>query len=374
MATDQPDPHRPGTPEPTVGRPAYDRFAIAALASGLLCFVPPLGLILGAIALVGIRRTGRRGRGPALAGMALSATGTLLMVLFFTTTGGEALRERLVKALGRSTGQASVTAGLEPRDCFDEPGAPKDPADLATYAVVDIDEASCEDPHDAEVYARLDLPAGAFPGDGEVVAVVDQWCAEQMSAYSPDAWKLYEQARFHFYPPSEEDWARGERGAVCAFAPAEYGDQLTGSLRQDGDALDRHQRAYLEAAGQLNAALARVPLDDVEEALVHHQEWGSDVAGYLGLYAQDLRDHKWEGEAAPLAAELAEKADGVRGEWEKLAMLEDVDAFCDQWAVAEQTVADDVAGTVAALRTQLKLSTPRPVTTEYQYPPSSLLF
>ncbi|MEU3554237.1 hypothetical protein [Streptomyces fragilis] len=79
--------------------------------------------------------------------------------------------------------------------------------------------------------------------------------------------------------------------------------ELPSGLRQDRDACSSHQLAYLEAAGEINAVPARVPLGDMEAELWVYQEWSNEVAGYLGLFSAALRDHRWEGEAAPFAAE-----------------------------------------------------------------------
>ncbi|MGW0927578.1 septum formation family protein [Streptomyces sp. NPDC002644] len=314
-----------------------------------------------------VRETERRGRGMAIAGIALFAVGALLTVLVLTTGVGADLREGVARKLGLGAPKTAAIA-LEPGDCFDERAAPED-ADLETHEVPDVDKASCDDPHDGEAYARFDLPAGSYPGEDEVAAVVDERCAEKMHFYSPDAWKLYAHAAFGYYYPAQEDWARGERGAVCVFTPASTGDRLTGSLRQDGSALDPHQRAYLEAAGQVNAALAQVPVGEVEEEyLGAYQWWASDVSSHLWLLAAQLRDHDWEEAEEPIAARLADQADLARQEWDELKETESVDDFTAQCYVAEQALADHAAGTAFTLRESLGLSTGRPITTEYQYP------
>ena len=65
-----------GVPYPVWGqgytpfaRPApVNGVAIASLVLGLLCFLPAVGLILGIIALVQIKKRGERGKGLAIAG------------------------------------------------------------------------------------------------------------------------------------------------------------------------------------------------------------------------------------------------------------------------------------------------------------------
>ncbi|MEU1538752.1 DUF4190 domain-containing protein, partial [Actinacidiphila glaucinigra] len=70
----------PGLP-PAPPRPALDGFAVAALVAGLLCGLPVVGVVLGAVALSRIKRTGDRGKGLAVTGLVLSALGTLYLAV-----------------------------------------------------------------------------------------------------------------------------------------------------------------------------------------------------------------------------------------------------------------------------------------------------
>lgn len=71
--------------QPAYGAPQYPQqpsrgtnaLAIASLIIALICF-PPLGLILGIIALRQIKRTGEEGRGMALAGVWIGAIFTVI--------------------------------------------------------------------------------------------------------------------------------------------------------------------------------------------------------------------------------------------------------------------------------------------------------
>ncbi|MFJ8730701.1 DUF4190 domain-containing protein [Streptomyces bauhiniae] len=76
-------PHAPHTPyaPPTPTNP----FAIASLLTGILCCLPGVGLLLGVVALVQIRKRGQRGRAAAAIGSALSGIGLGLAVLLLTT-------------------------------------------------------------------------------------------------------------------------------------------------------------------------------------------------------------------------------------------------------------------------------------------------
>lgn len=316
---------------------------------------------------------GWRGRRTAIAGVTLCVVGALLAVLVLAT-GGWAEFGRRIGVVGTDARPADARTTLAVGDCFDESGEARATAQPEDHEVPDVEKASCDTPHHGEAYARFDLPDASYPGEGELLYEVDKRCAEEMSSYSADAWKLYRHATYSYYPPAEEDWSRGDRTAVCVFVAAGEGLELPSGLRQDRDAYSGHQRAYLEAAGEINAVLARVPLGDIEAELWVYQEWSNEVAGYLGLFSAALRDHRWEGEAAQFAAELADEADAVRTEWEKMRMLEDVEEFQEQWGTASLALADDTGATVFALRDRLGLSTERPLTTDWQFPDGSQLF
>lgn len=79
---------QPGYPQPYGygGYAAYPKrgtnvLAILALVFAFVC--SPVGIVLGAIGLNQVKRTGEEGRGIAIAGLVLSVVFTLLAVLFF---------------------------------------------------------------------------------------------------------------------------------------------------------------------------------------------------------------------------------------------------------------------------------------------------
>ena len=96
----------------------------------------------------------------------------------------------------------------------------------SSCAVVD-----CAMAHDVELYALVDLPDGAWPGQKELDAAAEQACLDQFGGYVGLA---YEQSAldFPFVTPDEASWAAGDRLVGCiAWDPA---GPLTGSVQGSG--------------------------------------------------------------------------------------------------------------------------------------------
>ncbi|MET8577955.1 DUF4190 domain-containing protein [Streptomyces sp. NPDC005012] len=347
-------------------QPPVSGLAVTSLVFGVLCCVPLFGVVFGVAALVRMRKQPQRGKGLAIAGIALSAVGSVLLALALATGAWGEFRKGFSEGIEEGVREANVTASLEPGDCFDEPGMPEDAAELERYEVDDIREVDCAAPHDGEAFARVDLPAGAYPGEDEVVESADSICSKEMTSYSKDAWRLFQHAYVTYFYPAADNWAVDDRSIVCVYAPLETGERLTGELRQDKADFDAQQLAYLDAVGKVNAALVRTPFDAVEEDLEGYRKWAGDVSDKLAGAAEALRAHDWKPDAAPLAASLADEIDAARGEWKKLAGADDTDDFYLRWGEADSALTDG-AGSVADLREHLGLGVERPDAAEFEY-------
>ncbi|MER5478246.1 DUF4190 domain-containing protein [Streptomyces sp. NPDC002734] len=334
-------------------KPSFNGLAVTALVLGLLCCVPLVGAILGVIALLQIKKNGQRGKGLAVAGIALSTVGALLTVLFFTAGPWDEFKE----GFKEGARDANATASLQPSDCFDEPGAPDAVTGEETYVVEEIVEVPCDVPHQAEVYARLDLPGGSYPGETGVIDQADRRCVEHLYRFPMDAWELAQEATYSYYYPTKVNWSFGDRTVIC-FLASEAGE-LTGSLRKDVTVLDADQLAYLKPVAGLDGALAGAPFAGVDEDLAAHQEWAGEVAGELSTVSEALRSYDWEPEAAPLAARLADELDEAGALWEKLPDTKDGDEFRTGWGEALFALTDGTGG-AEDLREALDLSTDRP--------------
>ena len=72
----------------------------------------------------------------------------------------------------------------------------------------------CTQPHEGEVFAVFDLPAGDYPGSAAVDDQVSRECNDRLTAYSPSAGSDPDVGLFSVYP-LEQNWSRGDRQVVC---------------------------------------------------------------------------------------------------------------------------------------------------------------
>jgi hypothetical protein len=205
----------PGYPPPQ--KPGTNGFAIAALIFGIIGGVL-LGFIFGFIALSQTKRTGQNGRGMAIAGIVLSAMWTIGIILAIILAAATAAK-RDDGGTVRQGGDISATA-LQVGDCVN---------DLKNSTnVLSLPGVPCTQPHEGEVFAVFDLPAGDYPGTAAVDEQVTKECTDRIEAYSPSAARDPGVGLFSVYP-LEQNWNRGDRQVVC-IATAATGT-TTGSIK-----------------------------------------------------------------------------------------------------------------------------------------------
>jgi len=116
-------------------------------------------------------------------------------------------------------GEGAVT-DLRAGQCLDRP-------ETAT-AIEEVEVVPCDDPHDLEVFALVELPDGPYPGDSGRSQVAQEACADRFAAYvgvEPSA-----SARSTgFLVPTEQGWDEGDREVVCLLYDPD--ERLTGSMR-----------------------------------------------------------------------------------------------------------------------------------------------
>lgn len=182
---------QPPPQEPTNG------FAIASLVLGLLGLCAPAGIVFGIMALKQLKRSPQRGRGIAIAGIALSSS-TVLVAAAFVVVGIFSAAPR-----GEKTGQIA-TYRLEAGQCI---RSLRDSPELSSVPVVD-----CAQPHEAEVYHVFMFPAGPYPGENTVDEIAGQQCRTALQPYltaeNPDL-------PFSYLYPQKDSWERADRGVTC---------------------------------------------------------------------------------------------------------------------------------------------------------------
>ncbi|WP_314221319.1 DUF4190 domain-containing protein [Streptomyces zaehneri] len=330
------------------GRPSpVNGVAIAALVLGLLCFLPGVGLLLGIIALVQIRKRGERGKAMAIVGTVLSSVGLAVWVLALSTGGASDFWDGFKEG---ASGNSSFA--LAKGDCFDVPGETFD------EDVYDVDEVDCSGEHDAEVFATVPLTGDSFPGDDHVTDVADDKCYTLQDAYAMDPWVLTDEVDVYYLTPTADSWSWGDREITCVFANVDEKGTLTGSLRADASTLDADQFAFLKAMAAVDDVLFEEPEEYAEEDLASNRTWAGDTGDVTGDQADRLGSRLWETETrkAPVAALVKDMRDAAK-EWAAAEKATDADGFYEHYDKAYAYV--DGATTVTA-RMALGLATTPP--------------
>jgi hypothetical protein len=179
-------------------------FAIASLVFGI-CGGLLLSVIFGIVALVQIKNNGGRGKGMAIAGLALSG----LYVLAF----GVVIAIGVLQGADRDPVSGQVTQGgsvslddLRPGDCIEDLAK-----DELAYSVSVV---PCAQPHRSEVTAVESLIGDVYPGDEAVDVRSGSRCADAAVRYAPTAVEAGE-VEVRFFRPTRDSWARGDRSVIC---------------------------------------------------------------------------------------------------------------------------------------------------------------
>lgn len=119
-------------------------------------------------------------------------------------------------------GEGAVSA-LQAGQCLNQPGA--------STAIEEVEVVPCEDPHDFEVFALVELPGGPYPGDSGMSESARPACRDRFAAYvgvEPSDSVL----ATGFLVPSADGWDGGDREVVCLLY--EPDERLQGSMRASG--------------------------------------------------------------------------------------------------------------------------------------------
>lgn len=194
-------------------------FAIAALVLGCVGGLP-LAVVFALVALRQIRQRGERGRGLAIGGLVASGMWLVLIavvVVVVLATGVERDDEgRIVEG-----GSLSVF-DLRVGDCLGD--VPDDEEYTSLPAV------PCAEPHEGEVYAVFDLPAGDFPGVTQVTGLAEDGCNDRVDVLPP-AVATDPALGLFTITPSDDSWDTGDREVSCLL--------LSGGAPRTGSVFDR---------------------------------------------------------------------------------------------------------------------------------------
>ncbi|SFC72946.1 Septum formation [Streptomyces aidingensis] len=298
-----PQGHGPSWAVPPPPRPPMNGLAVASLATLPTCLAP-VSLILGIVALVQIRRHGQRGKGMAVAGVAVSSAMLLLIGLGITAA-----------ILSDEQGVDELRAG----DCFNtsaEPGGTE-------YAVEVI---PCDQPHNAEAYGEARSGySGDYPGAELLELEAARECAARLQPYVLDVWELSDGLWPSYYYPRRDSWEDfGDRRFLCFLHSGD--GPLEHSLRADASGFTPEQLRFLELSGPLTAALISEPPQEAE--LEDFTGWADEMTRLSRQQSDRLEEAPWETEGvAALAATLAEARRSGAEHWEQAAAATGWDVF-----------------------------------------------
>jgi hypothetical protein len=201
------------------GRPRMDRLSVASFILGLISF-----LILSIpFSIAGLVRTGqgrRRGRGFAIAGLALSVVWVIVIVSVIAFAAG---RQPDRSADGTVTHQGSTSpVNLRVGDCVKLPpitaGEAKE-ADLVTVV-------PCSTPHNAQVFTIIQSTDLTYPGQSALTQEGLHACAVQAVSFIGTSSSNLEVVDF---VPSSQLWSGGDRSERCLLVDG--AEDITGDIR-----------------------------------------------------------------------------------------------------------------------------------------------
>lgn len=186
-------------PEP----PRTNPYAIAALVSAFLCL--PVGLALGIVALVQIRRRPQPGTGLAIAGLAISTVLLGLVVVGIAIRHASGGSDDVLPTYDATQGAAPT---LQLGDCV--------------KSVEDFKEAGgfhrvpCSEPHLGQVFAIELLPDGRWPGAAEAEKQATEICESEFDRREPTM-RLPADTQIWIYNqyPNAFSWAQRDRTVRC---------------------------------------------------------------------------------------------------------------------------------------------------------------
>jgi Domain of unknown function (DUF4190)/Septum formation len=215
--------------------------AIASFVLGLLgafLLTAVLSVILGIAAIAGIRRSGQRGRGLAIAGFALSGAWVVAIVgliVIGAVTGGSN-GNNPPSASGNSaspspaTTQASTPAivnvfSLPVGTCFDNPSG-------SLFSINSVTPIACTKPHNAQVFAQFNVKGTSFPGTTAMERRADNGCNARITGHLEQS-KVTSTMSLHFIFPRQLSWDSGQRRVSCLIVDASR-DLTTSLLARSG--------------------------------------------------------------------------------------------------------------------------------------------
>jgi hypothetical protein len=206
-------------------QPSRSGKAIAALVLGILSLLFGITIVLPLLAIVfGVLALREIGRGAgAVTGRGMAVTGLVLGVVGLVIGGV------LIALIGNEVSTTTGVQNLEVGQCVDLPDVEPE----GETVVFRLDDASCDEPHDGEVFfvGEVGSDGDEFPGARAVDDEIIEQCLPEFERYVGLA---YEQSEFDFtwIYPTADSWDL-DRGFTCLVTGLD-GARLDESVRGSG--------------------------------------------------------------------------------------------------------------------------------------------
>ncbi|WP_435974230.1 DUF4190 domain-containing protein [Streptomyces sp. Qhu_M48] len=323
--------------------------AIGSLVSGIVCCLPPLGLVLGVVALPQIRKRDQAGKGLAVAGIVLSALSCLLLVIGLATGGIGSVWSDFKGGMDEAARSKSPFS-LRTGQCFIDDGK------LEEYTT-DVTVVDCERPHDGEVTGGFKVTGfDTWPGEEAIDKIAVKRCETVNAAYAMDTWAVPQDVWVYYYLPSSQSWRYGDRTVTCSYAGEKK--PFSGSVRADATTLDADQTRLLKNLNPIEALGYQEPEEDPDEDFPVNRAWAGKVVAAIDAARAGLGRASWSGAAAAPVAELGKELDAASKQWARLAAAADADAYWEEYDASWETLPEDLG---AKARTALGLTGTPPV-------------
>jgi hypothetical protein len=175
-------------------------------------------IIFGIVALTQIKNRGDKGKGMAIAGLALSGVwilvcGSAIALGAFSSNRNDA---------GEIVDPGNVSAkAIKVGDCLN---------DLKEGDVKNIAAVPCAQAHSAEVYAEFTLTGTTYPGEDAVIKKAEDGCSTRFETAIATKYLDDDTIGIFYLYPSTDTWKTGDRKVSCI--AEKTGGTLTGSIRK----------------------------------------------------------------------------------------------------------------------------------------------
>lgn len=222
----------PGPPGPRLNGLAVASFILSL--PGFLVVTLLLSIVFGIVALAQGSRRQQRGRGLAIAGLAISGGWVLLMILGAALSAEGQQQPSAAPGHPSAAATASASAGaagpgagtnvfaLRVGDCFQNPSGA-----IAQLGVSYVATVACSRPHNAQVFAELRARGTAYPGHQALLRQAGNGCQARITG-AVNHKKITADMTVQYLYPLAGSWLTGNRTIVCFIAAAP--PPLTGSL------------------------------------------------------------------------------------------------------------------------------------------------